>query len=57
MVRTGHSGSQATHPMGDYTYRVMGLRRVAAMAFDYSFGGEGVGGFQRVFEELGGKVV
>jgi branched-chain amino acid transport system substrate-binding protein len=57
VVRTGHSGSQTTHPMGDYAYRVMGLRRVAAIGFDYSFGWEGVGGFQRVFEELGGKVV
>jgi branched-chain amino acid transport system substrate-binding protein len=57
VVRTGHAGSQATHPMGDYAYKVMGLRRVAAIGFDYSFGWEGVGGFQHVFEELGGKVV
>jgi len=57
VVRTGHSGSQTTHAMGDYAYRNMGLRRVATMGFDYSFGWEGVGGFQRVFEDLGGKVV
>ncbi len=57
VVRTTMSGSQNTHALGDYAYKVMGLRRVATISMDYAFGWESNGGFQRVFEELGGKVV
>src|SRR5215510_5138319 len=57
IVRTSLSGSQATHPLGDYAYKQMGLRRVATISMDYAFGWETNGGFQRVFEESGGKVV
>ncbi len=57
IVRTSFTGSQATHPLGDYAYKRMGLRRVATISMDYAFGWESNGGFQRVFEELGGKVV
>jgi branched-chain amino acid transport system substrate-binding protein len=57
VVRTSASGSQATHPLGDYAYKQLKLRRVAAISMDYAFGWETSAGFQRVFEELGGKVV
>jgi branched-chain amino acid transport system substrate-binding protein len=57
IVRTSFTGSQATHPLGDYAYRQLKLRRVATISMDYAFGWESNGGFQRVFEELGGKVV
>ena len=57
VVRTSFSGSQATHPLGDYAYKQIGMRRVATISMDYAFGWETNGGFQRVFEELGGKVV
>jgi branched-chain amino acid transport system substrate-binding protein len=57
VVRTAHTSSQLTHPLGDYAYRVLGVRRVATVGMDYAFGWEANGGFQRVFEELGGKVV
>jgi branched-chain amino acid transport system substrate-binding protein len=57
VVRTSASGSQATHPLGDYAYRQLKLRRVATISMDYAFGWETTAGFQRVFEELGGKVV
>ena len=57
IVRTSFSSSQATHPLGDYAYRQMGLRRMATISMDYAFGWESNGGFQRVFEDLGGKVV
>ena len=57
IVRTGFTSSQMTHPLGDYAYRIMGLRRVAIMALDYSYGWETAGGFQRVFEDSGGKVI
>jgi len=57
VVRTSHTGSQPTHALADYAYRTMAMRRAATMNMDYSFGWEASGGFQRVFEELGGKVV
>ena len=57
VVRTTFATSQATHPLGDYAYQVLGLRRVAVMGMDFSFGWESAGGFQRVFEELGGRIV
>jgi len=57
VVRTAMTGSQLTHALGDYAYKVMGLRRVATISMDYAYGWESNGGFQRVFEELGGKVV
>ena len=57
IVRTSFTSSQATHPLGDYAYKQLGLRRVATISMDYAFGWESNGGFQRVFEDLGGKVV
>ena len=57
VVRTSFTSSQATHPLGDYAFKQLKLRRVATISMDYAFGWETNAGFQRVFEELGGKVV
>src|SRR5438034_8963699 len=57
IVRTSFAGSQVTHPLGDYASKQLGLRRMATISMDYAFGWESNGGFQRVFEELGGRVV
>jgi branched-chain amino acid transport system substrate-binding protein len=57
VVRTSHTGSQMTHPLADYAYKTLNFRRMATVSMDYAFGWETNGGFQRVFEELGGKVV
>jgi branched-chain amino acid transport system substrate-binding protein len=57
IVRTSFTSSQATHPLGDYTYKQLKLRRIATISMDYAFGWESNAGFQRVFEDLGGKVV
>lgn len=57
-VRTGWgASSQTAHPLGDYAYRVLHYRRVATLADDFAFGHEWVGGFQRTFEDLGGRIV
>ena len=57
-VRTGWgASSQTAQPLGDYAYRVLTYRRVATIADDFAFGHEWVGGFQRTFEDLGGRVV
>jgi len=56
-IRTHYSCSQVTHPLGHYANATLGYRRVAGLNFDYAFGHETFGGFQRAFEEMGGKVV
>ncbi len=56
-LRVGWTSSQPTHGLGDYAYKTPGYRRVAGLNFDHAFGHESFGGFQRVFEELGGRVV
>lgn len=58
IVRTGWgSSSHFAHPFGVYVARQLGYRRVVTIADDFAFGHEWVGGFQRTFEETGGRVV
>jgi branched-chain amino acid transport system substrate-binding protein len=57
ILRSNFAASQLMHPLGDYAARTLKYKRVAAIAMDNPFGHEQVGGFQRVFEDNGGKVV
>ena len=58
VVRAGTLTSSITqHPFADYVYNQLGYRKIAMITFDYAWGHELAGGFQRVFEELGGKIV
>jgi branched-chain amino acid transport system substrate-binding protein len=57
ILRSNFSASQIMHPLGDYAAKTLKYRRVAAIAMDNGFGHEEVGGFQRVFEDNGGRVV
>lgn len=57
IVRLGWTSSQVNHPLGEWVFRNTPYRRVATIGFDFAFGHENVGGFQRVFEELGGRIV
>jgi branched-chain amino acid transport system substrate-binding protein len=56
VVRTGWTSSQPNHPFGQWACE-QGYKRIAAIAADYAFGYEVVGGFQKAFEDCGGKVV
>ena len=56
-VRTSSSSGQPNHPVGDYAAKVLGYKRVAIIADDFAYGHETAAGFQRVFEDNGGKVV
>jgi branched-chain amino acid transport system substrate-binding protein len=56
-VRTSASSGQPNHPVGDYAAKVLGYKRVAIIADDFAYGHETAAGFQRVFEDNGGKVV
>jgi len=57
IVRTGWNSSQPNHPFGEYAYNTLKFRKIAVIALDYAFGWENVGGFQKTFEEAGGKIV
>ncbi len=57
IVRTGWASSQPSHPFGEYAYKVLGLRKIVTIGFDYAFGWEVIGGFQKTFEEAGGKIL
>jgi branched-chain amino acid transport system substrate-binding protein len=57
LVRPSSTSAQPSHPLGDYAAKDMKLKRVAVLADDFAFGHENVSGFQRVFEDNGGKVV
>jgi branched-chain amino acid transport system substrate-binding protein len=55
-VRTGWTSSQPSHPFGEWACQ-QGYKKIAVVAADYAFGYEVVGGFQKSFEECGGKIV
>jgi branched-chain amino acid transport system substrate-binding protein len=57
LVRTCYTSSQVSHPLGEYAYKTLGLRKVVCIASDYAYGYEVVGGFQQCFEQAGGRVV
>ncbi len=57
VVRTSWTSSQHSHPFAEYVYKTLGYRKIATMGMDYAFGWEAIGGFQRTFEEMGGKVI
>ena len=56
LIRTGWTSSQPTHPFGQWACD-KGYQRIAAIGADYAFGYEVVGGFQKAFEDCGGKIV
>ena len=57
VVRTSVSSAQTPHVMADYAHKELKLNVMATIANDFAFGYEECAGFQRVFEDEGGKVV
>jgi branched-chain amino acid transport system substrate-binding protein len=56
LVLAGWVSSQPNHPLGQWACD-QGYKRIAAIAADYAFGYEQLGGFQKGFEDCGGKIV
>jgi branched-chain amino acid transport system substrate-binding protein len=56
-VRASGTSAQYMHPLADYAAKDLKLKRVITIADDFAFGYEQMGGFQRVFEDAGGRVV
>jgi branched-chain amino acid transport system substrate-binding protein len=57
VMRASATSAQCCHVLGDYAAKDLGYRRAATICEDLAFGYEQMSGFQRVFEENGGKVV
>ena len=57
IIRTGWASSQPNQPFGEYAYTVLKYRKISVIAYDYAFGWECVGGFQKAFEEAGGRIL
>jgi len=55
-IRTGWTSSQPHHPLGQWACE-QGYKKIVAIGADYAFGYEVVGGFQKAFEDCGGKIV
>jgi branched-chain amino acid transport system substrate-binding protein len=57
IIRPTTTSAQCCHVMADYALKDLKYKRAATISEDFAFGHEQMGGFQRVFEEGGGKVV
>ena len=57
VVRTGWNSSQSMHPFGEWVAGNLKYKKIVTIGFDYAFGWETVGGFQRTFEEQGGQII
>ncbi|CAL8970030.1 MULTISPECIES: ABC transporter substrate-binding protein [Rhodoplanes] len=57
VMRGSASSAQCCHALGDYAAKELKYKRAATISEDFAFGYEQMSGFQRVFEEEGGKVV
>ena len=55
-IRTAASSAQPMHPLADYARKELKYSSVITVANDFAYGYEQVGGFQRVFEDEGGRV-
>ena len=51
------TAAQPMHVLGDFAARKLGIKRVAAVADDFTYGHEGTAGFQAGFENAGGRMV
>ena len=56
-VRASATAAQSLHVLADYAAKELKYKRVITISEDFAFGYEQMGGFQRVFEDEGGRVV
>jgi branched-chain amino acid transport system substrate-binding protein len=57
LTRISYTSAQSLYPMADFALKDLKLKSAATIADDFAFGYEQVGGFQRVLEDGGGRVV
>ena len=57
IIRPSATSAQCCHAIADYAIKELKYKRAATISEDFAFGYEQMAGFQRVFEDGGGKVV
>ena len=57
IVRPSATSAQCSHAIADYAVKELKYKRAATISEDFAFGYEQMSGFQRAFEDGGGKVV
>lgn len=55
-VRASATAAQAMQPLGDFAFKELKYKTATTIVEDFAFGYEQMGGFQRVFEDAGGRV-
>jgi branched-chain amino acid transport system substrate-binding protein len=56
-VRATSTSSQCSQPLADYCAKTLGWKRMGVIADDVAYGHEMNAGFQRVFEDAGGRII
>src|SRR5246127_1392860 len=56
-VRATSTSSQCAQPLGEYAAKDLKFKRMITIADDIAYGQEMCAGFQRVFEDNGGKII
>ncbi|HEX3536571.1 MAG TPA: ABC transporter substrate-binding protein, partial [Stellaceae bacterium] len=56
-VRASATSAQNMHPLAEYAAKELKYKSAITISEDFAFGYEQMGGFQRVFEDNGGKIV
>ena len=56
-TRGTSTSSQCSMPLGDYSAKTLKYKKMITIADDLAYGHEMCAGFQRVFEENGGKII
>ena len=56
-VRATSTSAQCAHPFGDYCAKELKYKTMITIADDIAYGHEMCAGFQRTFEEAGGKII
>jgi branched-chain amino acid transport system substrate-binding protein len=57
IVRPSATSAQCMHPLGDYAAKDLKYKTAITISEDFAFGYEQMAGFQRVFQDDGGKVL
>ena len=56
-VRVSSTSAQCAYPLADYAAKELKYKKIVTIADDFAYGYEMCGGFQRVFEDNGGKII
>ena len=56
-VRLTSTSAQCAYPLADYSFKDLKYKKIVTIADDFAYGHEMCAGFQRVFEDNGGKII